>query len=290
MSRKGWVLFAALCLIWGLPYLLIRIAVREIDPGTLVFLRTAPVALLLLPWAAATKRLRPLLPVAGWVLAYTICEFGVPWLLMSQAERQLTSSTTALLVASVPILAVVLYRFSGAHEALGAKRALGLALGALGVAALVGFDLSAANAIGVAEMAVVCLGYTLGPLIIHTKLSAMPGPGVVGASVALVALAYAPWGLTHLPATLSGSVVASVALLALVPTLMGFLVFFALILEAGPARATVVTYVNPAVALLLGVLILHEPLTAGLLLGFPMIVLGSILATGPSPELLEPAS
>jgi drug/metabolite transporter (DMT)-like permease len=290
VTRKGWILFAALCLIWGLPYLLIRIAVREIDPGTLVFLRTAPGALLLLPWAAATGRLRPLLPVAGWVLAYTVCEFGVPWLLMSQAERQLTSSTTALLVASVPILAVVIYRFTGAHEALGAKRAAGLAIGALGVGALVGFDVSAANALGIAEMAVVCLGYTIGPLIIHTRLSDMPGPGVVGASVSLVALAYAPWGLTHLPTALSGSVVASVALLALVPTLIGFLVFFALILETGPARATVVTYVNPAVALLLGVLILHEPLTAGLLLGFPMIVVGSILATGPSPQLLEPVA
>jgi drug/metabolite transporter (DMT)-like permease len=284
VSRRASLLFAALCIIWGLPYLLIRIAVREVDPATLVFLRTAPVAILLIPWAAMTDRLSPLRGRAGWVLTYTVCEFGIPWLLMSRAEIHLDSSTTALLVATVPILAVVVYRFTGAHERLGARRAVGLGVGALGVGALVGFGLSASDTMSVVEMAVVCLGYTLGPLIIHTKLGDLPGPGVVGTSVAL---AYAPWGLTHLPHHPSGSVIASVALLALVPTLMGFLVFFALILEAGPARATVVTYVNPAVALLLGVVILGEPLTAALLIGFPMIIFGSVLATGPSPPPIE---
>jgi drug/metabolite transporter (DMT)-like permease len=290
VTRRAWVLFAALCIIWGLPYLLIRIAVREVDPATLVFLRTAPVAILLLPWAAATGRVAPLRPKLWWVLAYTVCEFGVPWFFMSQAETRLNSSTTALLVAAVPIIAVVLYRFTGAHERLGARRALGLGLGALGVASLVGFDLGAGDRLGIAQMALVCLGYTLGPLIIHRRLSELSGPGVVGVSVTVVALAYAPWGLTHLPSHPSGSVVASVLLLALVPTLMGFLVFFALIVQAGPARATVVTYVNPAIALLLGVVILGEPLTAGLLLGFPMIIAGSILATGPTPPPLEPAA
>jgi len=285
MTRRGWVLFVALCVIWGLPYLLIRIAVRQIDPATLVFLRTAPVAVLLLPWAAASGSLRRLRAQIGWVALYTTCEFGIPWFFMSRAETILTSSTTALLVASVPILAVILYRFTGAHERLGRRRALGLGIGALGVGALVGFNLSASSALGVGEMLIVCVGYAIGPLIISTKLAALSGPSVVGVSVALVAVAYAPWALTHLPHQVSTSVAWSVVLLALVPTLMGFLTFFALILEVGPARSTVVTYVNPAIALLLGVLILGESVTAGLLLGFPLIIAGSILATSRSPLL-----
>jgi drug/metabolite transporter (DMT)-like permease len=166
------------------------------------------------------------------------------------------------LVASVPILAVLLSRFTIAHERLGPKRALGLAVGALRVAALVGVDLQASSALGVAEMLAVCVGYAVGPVIIATKLSELPGPGVVGTSVVL---------------------------LALIPTLAGFLVFFALILEAGPVRATVVTYVNPAVALFLGVVLLGEPITTGLAIGFPMIIIGSILATGRSP-LIEPVA
>ena len=283
MNRRAWILFLALCLIWGLPYLLIRVAVRQVDPATLVFLRTAPVTLLLLPWAGLTGRLAPLRSRLSWIALYSFCEFGMPWYFMSKAEIRLTSSTTALLVASVPILAVVIYRFSGAHEHLGLKRAGGLLLGAVGVGALVGFDVSASNLTGVLEMIPVCLGYALGPLIISRRLAHLPGAGVVGVSVGFVALAYLPWGVTHLPHHLSASVWSSVVLLALVPTLMGFLVFFSLIVEAGPARATVVTYVNPAIALLLGVLLLGEPVTIGLILGFPLIVAGSILATGSSP-------
>jgi len=221
----------------------------------------------------------------GWLLVYTVCEFGIPWFFMGSAETTLNSSTTALLIAAVPILAVVLYRFTGAHEHLGTRRAWGLAIGALGVATLVGFNLDASHGLALGEMALCVVGYTLGPLIISRKLSDLPGPSVVGVSLGVVALCYSPWALTHLPEHMSHSVQLSVALLALVPTLIGFLVFFALIVETGPARATVVTYVNPAIALLLGVIVLGEPLTLGLLLGFPLIIAGSILATSKGPVL-----
>ena len=279
MSRRGLVLFVALCIIWGLPYLLIKVAVREVDPGTLVFLRTAPVAVVMVPWVVATRGMAALRTKAGWVAAYALVEFGVPWLLMTKAEQHLSSSLTALLVASVPMVAAFLYRFTHIHEPLGATRLVGLLLGAGGVALLVGLSIGGSNTIGIVQMSGVILGYSIGPLIIATKLSELPGTAVVAASVALVALLYAPFGLTHLPSHVSAETVAAIAVLALVCTAAAFLVFFALIVEVGPARSTVVTYVNPAVAVLLGIVLLGEHVTPAMLLGFPLIILGSWLAT-----------
>ena len=279
MSRRGLVLFVALCIIWGLPYLLIKVAVREVDPGTLVFLRTAPVAVVMVPWVVATRGVAALRTKAGWVAAYALVEFGVPWLLMTKAEQHLSSSLTALLVASVPMVAAFLYRFTHIHEPLGATRLVGLLLGAGGVALLVGLSLGGSNTIGIVQMSGVILGYSIGPLIIATKLSELPGTAVVAASVALVALLYAPFGLTHLPSHVSAETVAAIAVLALVCTAAAFLVFFALIVEVGPARSTVVTYVNPAVAVLLGIVLLGEHVTPAMLLGFPLIIIGSWLAT-----------
>jgi drug/metabolite transporter (DMT)-like permease len=287
MSRRGWALFVALAIIWGLPYFLIRVALRQVDPGTLIFLRTLPGALILVPWAAATGKLAPLARRFHWVLLYAFVEFGVPWLLMTEAERHITSSLTALLVACVPLLAAIIYRFTVAKEHFGPRRITGLFLGAVGVAVVVGLSIDGSSWIGIALMVGVVVGYTLGPLIIATKLHDLPGGGVIGTSIALVSFAYLPWGVTHLPSHVSTSVILAIATLALVCTMLGFLIFFALIVDAGPARTTVVTYINPAVAVLLGVVFLNEPLTWGIALGFPMIVLGSILATSRSPVDLE---
>jgi drug/metabolite transporter (DMT)-like permease len=102
----------------------------------------------------------------------------------------------------------------------------------------------------------------------------------VAASLVLSALVYAPLGLSHLPAHFpSTRVLLAVAILGIVCTAVAFLLFFALIAEIGPVRATIITYFNPAVALLLGVLVLHEPFTIGAVLGFALILSGSMLAT-----------
>jgi drug/metabolite transporter (DMT)-like permease len=282
LSRKGWLLFAALCIIWGIPYLLIRVAVREISPATLVFLRTAPAALLLLPFALRRGQLRPLLGRWRWVLAYTVAELAVPWLLLARAEQHLSSSLSGLLVAAVPLLGAVLYRFSSAHDPLGPRRLLGLMVGFAGVAALVGIDVGHVDLAALAEMGVVVLGYTLGPFIISRRLADLPNLGVICASLVVTAVGYAPVALTHLPASVSWDVAASVAGLALVCTTLAFVLFFALILEVGPARSTVITYVNPAVAILLGVTVLGEPFTVGMAIGFPLVLAGMVLATSPS--------
>jgi len=282
MSKRGWLLFGAMCVIWGIPYLLIRVAVREIDPPTLVFARTAPAALLLVPLALRRRQLRPLLPKAGWIVVYSVVELAIPWLLLSRAEQHVPSSVAGLLIASVPLISALLYRVSGGAERLGGRRMAGLVIGFGGVASVVGIDLARTNWTAVAMIGVCAVGYSLGALIISRRLSTLPGLGVVAASVALTAVGYAPVALTHLPSHLSGEVIAAVAGLTFVCTALAFLVFFQLIVEVGPVRSTVVTYVNPAVAVVLGVTLLSEPLTLGMLVGFPLIVIGSVLATGRS--------
>lgn len=290
MSRRGWVLFIAMSVIWGTPYLLIRVAVRELSPATLVFARTLPAALLLVPVAWRRGQLRPLVAKWRWVVAYTAVEIALPWFFLSRAEEHLTSSVAGLLVATVPLIAVVLYRVvSPDTERLTHRRLLGLVVGFAGVVALVGIDLHGTDLAAVAEMAVPAVGYSLGPLIISRRLSALPSLGVVSVSVALTAVAYAPAALVHRPAHVSGEVLAAVAGLAVVCTALAFLLFFALIAEIGPARSTVITYVNPAVAIVLGVVLLGEHFTAGIAVGFPLILVGSFLATRSAPVAPRPA-
>jgi drug/metabolite transporter (DMT)-like permease len=280
MTRRGWFLFIAMSIIWGTPYLLIRIAVRDLSPATLVFARTLPAAILLVPVALHRGQLRPLLARWPWIVAYTACEIALPWFFLTRAEQHLTSSVAGLLVATVPLVAVVLYRLiSPSTERLSRRRLAGLVVGFAGVGALVGLDLRGTDLVAVAEMVVPAIGYSLGPLIISRRLSDLPGLGVVSASVALAAVVYAPAALTELPSHISLEIVGAVAGLAFGCTALAFILFFALIVEIGPTRSTVITYLNPAVAVLLGVSLLGEAFTAGIAVGFPLILIGSFLAT-----------
>lgn len=282
MSRKGWLLFIALCVMWGIPYLLIRVAVRELPPPALVFLRTAPAGLLLAPFAFRGGRLRPLLARWRWVLVYTVIELCVPWLLLAHAEESISSATAGLLVATVPLMGAVIYRAAGVADSFDARRLAGLVIGFTGVAALVGLDLGGSDPVAVVEMGVVALCYACGPLIIIRKLAELEAIGVVTASLVVTAVLYAPAGVATMPTSLSAATVGSVVVLAVVCTVAAFLAFFALIREVGPSRSTVVTYVNPLVAVLLGIAILSEPFTLGIAVGMPLILVGSVLGTAPS--------
>ena len=282
VTRRGWFLFLAMSVIWGCPYLLIRIAVREVSPATLIFLRSAPAALVLLPLALHRRALVGLLARWRWLVAFTLAELAVPWFFVGRAEIHLTSSVTGLLIASVPLVGAVLYRVLG-FDHFSRRRILGLLIGFAGVAALGGVDLRGAEGGPVLEVRVPAVGYAIGPLIISRKLDDLEGIGVITAAMAIASVLYAPYALTHLPSHVSPEVVASVIGLALVCTALAFVLFFELIVEVGPARSTVITYVNPGVAILLGVVVLGEPLTWGIVLGFPLILLGSWLATAPPP-------
>jgi drug/metabolite transporter (DMT)-like permease len=279
VSRKGLLLFALLSALWGLPYFMIRVAVRQLDPGTLVLARTLPAAVLLLPWAWYRGVLRPVRGVFRWVVLYTVIEFGIPWLLMSNAERQLPSSLTSLIVCATPLFSLAVTRLTPHHEPITRQRWLGLLVGSTGVILVVGLSLGHANITAAACMILVALGYATGPLILRYQLHDVSGLAVVALSVSLVAAAYLPWGVTHWPQHVLPATWWAVAVLTAACTAAAFLIFFTLIQEIGPQRAVVVTYLNTALAVILGVVFLHEALTTGMVIGFPLIVIGSLLAT-----------
>jgi drug/metabolite transporter (DMT)-like permease len=266
-----------MCVIWGLPYLFIRVAVEHLGPGTLVFLRTGLASLLLLPLAIRRGELGAVIGRWRWLVLFAVVEVMVPWLLLSDAERKLSSSLAGLLVAGVPLIGAVLARISGSTDRVSRSQLVGLLAGLAGVASLVGLDFGSLNLVPLAEMATVAVCYAVGPIILTRSLSDLPGLGVIAAAMAVSAVGYLPFVVLDPPRVFSGAVVGSVLVLALICTAAAFILFFQLIATIGPTRATVITYVNPAVAVALGVLVLSEHLTAGMLVGFPLILAGSVL-------------
>jgi drug/metabolite transporter (DMT)-like permease len=280
VSRRGWVLFAAMSVIWGIPYLLIKVAVGGVPVPVLVLARVAIGAALLLPLAARRGQLRYLRPYWNWLVIFAIVEITVPWLLLSEAERKLSSSMSGLLIASVPIIGAVVARLTGDADRLTLVRWTGLLAGLAGVALLVGPGASGGDALSIVEVLGVAVCYATGPLIASRKLSQAPPLAVNGVCLGLAAVAYAPAAaLTWPSAVPSARVLAAVAALAVVCTAAAFIIFFQLIAEIGPARSTVITYVNPAVAVTLGVLVLGESLTPAMAGAFALILGGSVLAT-----------
>ncbi len=291
MSRRGWVLFVALGVIWGMPYLFIKVAVADLSPAAVVFTRTLLAALLLLPLAAARGQLRPLLPAWRWLLLFAALEVCAPFGLLAVAEQDLSSSLTGLLVAAVPLVQAVFSRSLGMADRLDRRRLVGLLVGFAGVAALVGIDVRGASLVAAGAVLLAAACYAAGPLVATLRLAELPTLGVSAVAMAIGALAYAPFAAASAPRRLSdvgAPAWAAVVVLGVLCSAVAFVVFFALLAEVGPSRTTVITYVNPAVAVLLGVLTLGEPLTAGLLVGFPLVLLGSYLATrrsaSPAPD------
>ena len=266
--------------IWGLPYLFIRIAVSDLSPVVLVFARTAIGALILLPVVVWRGELRGLFK--SWVplLAFAAVEIGIPWVMLAGAEQRITSSLAGLLVSAVPLVGVVIATSLGNREHLGGASLAGLLLGVVGVAAIVGFDLRASDWLALVEMGVVVVAYAVGPVIVSRYLNGLPSMAVIAVSLAACAIAYLPFAALQWPRSVPPTdTVVSVAVLAVVCTALAFVLFFALIAAIGPVRATVITYINPAVAALLGVTILRESFTFGMGVGFVLVIAGSVLAT-----------
>lgn len=268
-----------MAVLWGIPYLLIRVAVRQLDPGVLVLARTGPASLLLVPFVTHQRAWPSLLKNLKWIAIFGVTEFGVPWYLMATSERHITSSLTSLIICAVPLFSVVMLRFTSAHEPIGPRRLAGLMAGAAGVLLLVGLDLKGGSITWIALMLIVCVGYSIGPIILATKLREVTGAALVCGATGVVALAWIPYDVVHWPTHVSGETWSSVSVLSVFCTAGAFLVFFELIKEAGSSRSVVVVYSNTALAVILGVIGLHEPFTIGIAVGFPLIVLGSYLAT-----------
>lgn len=280
MSRRAIVLFAAMAVIWGIPYLLIRVVVTEVSPAVLVFARTSVGALVLVPLAVARPDLRASVRHWRWVVAFALVEIAGPWVLLGWAEQHVTSSLAGLLVAGVPLVGTVIAVVTGRDRRISATSLGGLLLGLVGVAAIAGADLDAENAAAIGVIALVVIGYATGPWILAHKLGGVPSLGVMAPSLALSALLYLPVAVIQWPASApSAQAVASVLILGLVCTALAFVLFAQLITAVGPVRATVVTYINPAVAAVLGVAVLDEPFTPAMAVGFVLVIAGSVLAT-----------
>jgi drug/metabolite transporter (DMT)-like permease len=224
------------------------------------------------------RALQPLLRHWKILLIYTAVEIIGPWFLLGHAETRLNSSTTGLIIAVVPIVAAIILTVMGLDR-LDARRISGLVIGFVGVGLLVGLDVQVDDFVAIGQLLLVVIGYAIGPIIISRKLADLPSLGVVAASLLIAAAAYAPFTPLVWPDSWTAPALGSVMVLAVVCTATAFLVMFALIAEAGPARMTLITYVNPAIAILLGAIVLGEPLTIGLAIGFPLVILGSVLGT-----------
>jgi len=281
MTARGWMLFAAMALLWGVPYLFIKETVDTFTPFAMVAGRTLGGALLLLPFALHRRALRPALARWPWVLAFGAVEMGAPFLLLGHAEQTLPSGTTGLLVATVPLVATIIAILRGDRTVLRPLRMLGLVIGFGGVAVIVGGPtmiggLDALIAVGEVMLVAVC--YATAPFIVAAKLADVPSLGSITIALTAVGLFYLPFAVLvpSEPPTLRSGL--SLLGLAVLCTAIAFIAFFALIDQVGPARAPLFTYVNPIIAIVLGVLLLGENLSPGLLVGVPLVILGCWLA------------
>ncbi len=284
MTRRGWLLFALMSVIWGIPYLLIKVAVKHLEPSVIVFGRTSIASAVLLLVAARSDALRAALRHWRPVLLFAAIEMGAPWLLLTNAEKRLPSGLTGLLVACVPLFGALTAYTLGDHAALRPVRLLGIAIGLGGVALLVGGDLRSGGHgipwLSVGEVMLVCVGYSVGPFIVSRRLGDVPSIGVLSLSLAVVAIAVAPLAWMGRPAQAPpSSALFAVLGLAAVCTGLAFVIFFALIAEIGPARATLITFANPAIAVVLGALLLDESITFATIGGFVLVISGCWLAT-----------
>ena len=282
MTWRGWCAFAALGIIWGLPYFFIKLAVQEVSPFVVAWGRITLAALILLPIAWRRGALRSLGSHKVAISAFALAEFAIPFAAISIGERWIDSSVSGILIAAVPLTVTLISPHFGVHEKLGTWRLLGLALGLCGVIALVGFgNISGPLGwAGVGCMLLATLGYAIGPLIIQRHLGHLEGIGPIAVSLVVASGVLLVPALLNLPSQIPSTVaLSSIAILGVVCTSIAMLLMFYLVSHAGASRATVITYINPAIATLLGVLLLHERLGAGGYVAFALILLGSWLAT-----------
>lgn len=286
MTRTGLILFALTGLIWGLPYFFIVIALESFSTPSIVFLRTLLGAIFLIPYAALVGGLKPALKSWPYVLVFAAVEMVVPWFLVTEAGKQISSGLIALLIGTVPFFAVaILAIFLKDRKALQPRPLSGMIIGFLGVAALVGVDsfIGAIDPVYVLFVILAALGYSIAPIVANIKLHDVPSAGVIGVSMGFVALVYAPFSIPNLAVEFAGASLGSllaVTILGLVCSAAAFILFFMLIKEIGPAKSTLITFANTAVALVLGIIFLGEPITNGLILGIPLITIGLVLAAG----------
>lgn len=283
MSSKGLTLFLLAGFIWGIPYFFTEFALASFSTPSIIWLRVTVGALVLIPLAMRSGDLQRAVKYWPWVLAFAAIEMVGPWFLIPEAQRSVSSGLASLIITTVPFFGILIVGLRGDKTVWHPKTILGLLLGGIGVVGLVGIDVFRDNLdlLPIGMLLLAALGYSIAPIIVSDKLRDVPMFAVIALSLAMVSVIYAIPAWSALPDEIpEANISAWVGVLGLgvVTTAIAFVIFFTLVKEIGPARAELIVFVNVAVAVLLGVLILQEPFTIGMMFGFPLIILGSYLA------------
>jgi len=282
LTKSGWSTFALLGFLWGIPYLFIKVAVEEMSPSSVVFLRVLIGAIVLLP--IALKRKTFLIARQYWplLLLYTATELIGPWYLITNAEQKINSGLTGLLVATVPIWAAILASIFGDHTVWHKSRLFGLIIGFIGVVAVVGIESLSGrqDIISIGMVLLAAMGYAYAINMVNRKIPEVPGLALNTWAMIITSFVYLPFAIISWPKAIpSVQTIGSVLGLGILCTAVAFILFFKVVAEVGPPRASLVTYLNTAVAVVLGVILLGEPLTLGIALGLPLVLIGSYFAS-----------
>lgn len=282
MTRRNWILFSIVGILWGTPYLLIRVAVRDFSPATVVFIRVAIGAMILIPIAIKQKTFMSAVRGLKYIFPYAIAEMLIPLMLIAKAETSISSGLTGILIATVPIWASIFASLHGDKSVWHQTRLIGLIVGFVGIFLLIGIEsLTGESALwAIAFVIFASASYAFAVNMITRKLPDVSGIAFNGIAMAITGLIIAPFAIAQWPTTaVPTQAIFSVIALGLFCTALAFILFFIVIKEIGPARASLTTYLNTAVAVLLGVVILREPFTLGIAIGLPLVLYGSYLAS-----------
>ena len=282
MTRKSWILFGIVGFLWGIPYLLMKVAVADIPPPLIVAGRTLIGAAILIPIAIKKNTFKDAINGIKYVIPYAVLEMVGPWILITSAEKEISSGLAGLLVATVPFFASIFSSLRGDHSVWQPKRIFGLVVGFVGIVALVGIEsiTGTSNPKAIAMVILAAIMYAYAVLMVTTNLPGVDGIAINGVAMGLTCLFYTPIAIATWPSNpVSTEAIAALVALGVLSTAIAFMLFFIVIVEIGVARGSLTTYVNTAVAVVLGILILNEPITLGIIVGLPMVLLGSYLAS-----------
>ncbi|CAB4366539.1 MAG: EamA family transporter [Actinobacteria bacterium] len=285
MSRRGWILFLLVGFLWGIPYLFIKVAVdpdNGFTPAIVVCLRTAIGAAILIPLAVKQGQLTGALRGARYVFFYALLEMIGPWILIGTAEQKISSGLAGLLVASVPIWATIFASMRGDKTVWHHKRLFGIIVGFIGLIAVVGIEsiTGSADPLSIFMVLLASIGYSYAVMMVQGALPHVSAIAINAVAMAMTALFYAPWAIAQWPEhQISDGAIRAIIGLGVLSTGAAFVAFFTLASIIGVARGSLVTYLNTAIAVLLGVIILNEPLTVGIVLGLPLVLIGSYFAS-----------
>ncbi len=277
MSRRAWFLFILVGFLWGIPYLFIKIAVdpdNGFSPAAVVCLRTAIGAAILIPLAMRQKQLGAAIRGIKYVAPYALLEMIGPWILIGTAEQKISSGLAGLLIASVPIWATIFASMRGDKTVWHHKRLMGIVVGFIGLIAVVGFESIAggSDALSIAMVLVAAIGYSYAVMMVQGALPHVSGIAINAVAMAITAIFYLPLTIIQWPThEISSEAINAIIGLGVLSTGAAFVAFFALAAMIGVARGSLVTYLNTAFAVVLGVIILNEPLTTGMALGIPLV-------------------